>query len=303
MPTTLTRRQMMATSGATALWWSTRALAELAAEPLMTRAIPGTGERLPIIGLGTASSFARADLDARLQVVKTLLDGGASLIDTAPVYLDAEAATGEVLQRLGARQRAFLATKVLIDGKAAGVESFEKSFRLLKTDVIDLMQVHNLRDTDTHLATMREYKEAGRFRYIGVTHWQSDQHDLLVDALNRYELDFVQLNYSVEDRSAENRLLPMARDKGIAVIVNVPLGRGELLKAVSGRQVPVWAGEMGCDSFAQMLLKFVMSDPAVTSVISATSKPKHMIDNLGAARGRLPDPEERARIIEYWQNV
>jgi aryl-alcohol dehydrogenase-like predicted oxidoreductase len=275
-----------------------------AATPLLTRAIPKTGEQLPMIGLGTASSFASSsDIAARREVIQTLLDGGASMIDTAPSYAQAEEVTGQILQDLGGRAKSFVATKLRVEGKNAGIASFNASLQKLKTDKIDLMQVHNLVDTDTHLATMREWKAAGKFRYIGITHWQPDAQEQLASVVAKQELDFVQLNYSVDVRGPEKTLLPLARDKGIAVLVNVPLGRGRLLESVKGKELPAIAKELGCDSFAQLLLKFVLSHPAVTVAIPATSKAKHMADNLGAARGRLPDAKEREKIAEFWSNV
>ncbi len=273
--------------------------------PIITKAIPKSGEKLPVIGLGTASSFASSqDAEARKEVIKTLLDKGATLIDTAPSYAQAEEVTGNILQELRATKKTFLATKVRVEGRDNGITSFKASLEKLKTDKIDLMQIHNLVDTSTHLATMREWKKKGTFRYIGITHWQPDQQEKLADVMAKEDLDFVQFNYSVDVRDPEKTLLPLARDKGIAVLVNVPLGRGKLLEAVKGKDVPTWAKEeLGCESFAQMLLKFVVSHPAVTVAIPATSKAKHMADNVGAAYGRLPNEKERQKIAEFWANV
>jgi aryl-alcohol dehydrogenase-like predicted oxidoreductase len=299
---TLTRQKFLKTATAAAILPAISP--SFAATPLLTRAIPKTGEQVPMMGLGTASSFASSvDVNARREVVKTLLDGGATLIDTAPSYAQAEEVTGQILQELGARKKSFIATKVRIEGKEAGLASFNASLQKLKTDVIDLMQVHNLVDTSTHLATMREWKAAKKFRYIGVTHWQPDAQEALGPVMAKEELDFVQLNYSVDVRQPEKTLLPLARDRGIAVLVNVPLGRGKLLQSVQGKELPGIAKDLGCDSFAQLLLKFVLSHPAVTVAIPATSKAKHMADNLGAARGRLPDAKEREKIAEFWANV
>ncbi|MCB2109316.1 MAG: aldo/keto reductase [Rhodobacteraceae bacterium] len=276
----------------------------MAAEtPILTRPIPKTGEQLPMMGLGTSSSFRSADTQARRDVIAALIDGGASLIDTAPSYGDAEDATGDVIASLGNRDKVFLATKVAERGADAGIASIENSFKVLQTDVIDLMQVHNLVDTNTQLGAIRDMKAAGRIRYSGVTHWRPDAQEALADVMSAEDVDFVQFNYSVDVRQPENRLLPMAQDKGIAVLINVPLGRGRLLEAVKGREVPAWARDLGCDSFAQMLLKFVLSHPAVTCAIPATSKVRHINDNLNAARGRLPDAKERERIAEYWANA
>ena len=269
-----------------------------------TRAIPKSGEQLPMIGLGTASSFSSAeDIDAKTEVIRTLLDGGATLIDTAPSYGQSEDVTGAALAKLGLRSKCFLATKVGAMGKEKGRASFDESFKKLQTDKIDLMQVHNLIDTATQLSTMRELKAQGRFRYIGITHFQPSAQEALAPVMRAEDLDFVQLNYSVDVRGPEKTLLPLAQDKGIAVLVNLALGRGRLLQAVKGKEVPAWAKEIGCSSFAQMLLKFVISHPAITCAIPATSKAKNMTDNLGAGLGRLPDAKEREKIAQFWANA
>lgn len=275
-----------------------------AKDSILTAAIPKTGERIPMIGLGTASSFAGSqDVAARREVIKSLFDGGATLIDTAPSYAQAEEVTGQILKDLSAPQKTFIATKVRVEGKENGIASFNTSLQKLQVDQIDLMQVHNLVDTTTHLATMREWKATGKFRYIGITHWQPDQQEKLADVMTKEDIDFVQFNYSVDVRGPEKTLLPLAKDRGIAVMINVPLGRGKLLEAVKGKEVPAWAKEFGCDSFAQMLLKFVISHHSVTVAIPATSKAKHMVDNVGAAYGRLPDAKEREMIAEFWASV
>ncbi|MDX2142376.1 MAG: aldo/keto reductase [Rhodospirillaceae bacterium] len=304
MTSSLSRQGFLQAAGAVAATLAAPRLVGAAEGALITRAIPKTGEQIPVVGLGTASSFAGSgDKAAQRDVIKALLDGGATLIDTAPSYAQAEEATGQALKGLGARAKAFVATKVRVEGKDNGIASFNDSFKKLKTDKIDLMQVHNLVDTATHLATMREWKAQGRFRYAGITHWQPDAQEALAPVMRAEEIDFVQLNYSVDVRQPEKTLLPLAQDKGIAVLVNVPLGRGRLLQAMKDKEVPAWAREMGCESFAQMLLKFVISHPAVTCAIPATSKAKNMIDNLGAARGRVLEPKEREKIAEFWVNA
>jgi aryl-alcohol dehydrogenase-like predicted oxidoreductase len=305
MSNTVSRQHFLKLAAATAavpLWLQQAAHA--ATGPVITKAIPKSGEKLPVVGLGTASSFASSqDAQARKDVIKALLDGGGTLIDTAPSYAQAEEVTGNILQELAATKKTFLATKVRVEGKDNGIASFKQSLEKLKTEVIDLMQIHNLVDTSTHLATMRDWKRNGTFRYIGITHWQPDQQEKLADVMAKEDLDFVQFNYSVDVREPEKTLLPLAKDRGIAVLVNVPLGRGKLLEAVKGKEVPAWAKEFGCDSFAQMLLKFVVSHPAVTVAIPATSKAKHMADNIAAAHGRLPDEKERQKIAEFWANA
>lgn len=300
----ISRHQFLKAAGAAAVPLVVPDLAWAAKGPILTKTIPKSGEKLPVIGLGTASSFASSqDAAARKEVIKTLLDNGATVIDTAPSYAQAEEVTGAILQELGATKRTFIATKVRVEGRDNGITSFRASLEKLKSDKIDLMQIHNLVDTATQLATMREWKQKGTFRYIGITHWQPDQQEKLAGVMAKEDLDFVQLNYSVDVREPEKTLLPLAKDKGIGVLVNVPLGRGKLLDAVKGKELPGWAKDLGCESFAQLLLKFVVSHPAVTVAIPATSKAKHMADNVGAAYGRLPNEKERQKIAEFWSNV
>ncbi len=201
------------------------------------------------------------------------------------------------------RDKLFIATKVRIEGREAGIAEMEASFRRLQTDRIDLMQVHNLTDTDTQLATIREWKAQGRIRYVGVTTSSDRSHDAMVEIMTREELDFIQVNYNLAQRNSAERILPMARDKGIAVLLNLPFGRGRLFQAVGERELPDWAAEFDCGSWAQFFLKYLISHPAVTSPIPATSKPGHLVDNLGAAFGRLPDAATRRRMEEFYDNL
>jgi diketogulonate reductase-like aldo/keto reductase len=261
------------------------------------RAIPKSGETLPAVGLGTSLVFDGIAPEQRRAVVKALLDGGGSLIDTAPMYGVAEDATGDAVAALGARSRVFLATKVLSTGKDQGAASMEASFRKLRADVVDLMQVHNLVDTATQLATIRDWKARGRIRYVGITHFQPEAQEALAPWLEKEPLDFVQFNYSLDVRAPEKRLLPLAADKGVAVLVNLPLGRGRLLNAVKAKPLPGWAAEAGVVTWAQLLLKFVVSHPAVTVAIPATRNPSHMAENMIAARGPLLTPAQRAELV------
>ena len=265
-----------------------------------TRLIPSTGEPLPVIGCGTYRGFdVRPDRGAyrRLrQVLDALFAAHGSVIDSSPMYGRAEAVTGELLAQSDTHAKAFIASKVWTRGRAAGIAQMEDSFRLLKTDRIDLMQIHNLVDWRIHLPVLREWKAAGRIRYIGITHYTSSAFADLEAVMHAEALDFVQLNYSAGDRAAERRLLPLAAERGIAVIVNYPLASGAAVHAVSRRPLPDWAAEIDCTSWPQLLLKFVVSHPAITCAIPGTGNPEHMADNACAGLGRMPDEAMRAGI-------
>ncbi|WP_227753672.1 MULTISPECIES: aldo/keto reductase [Ramlibacter] len=260
---------------------------------MLERPIPSTGETLPVIGCGTWLGFdvgaRRADWPARAGVLRALFDAGGRVVDSSPMYGTAEQVLGELLHAGGLRERAFVATKVWTTGREAGMAQMERSFALLRTPVIDLMQVHNLVDWRTQLATLRDWKARGRVRYIGVTHYTPSAHAELEKVMRAQPLDFVQLDYSAEDRHARQRLLPLAAERGMAVIVNLPFGGGGLLKSLSRRPLPGWAAEIGCTTWSQVLLKFVLSEPAVTCVIPGTADPQHMADNAQAGRDAPPD--------------
>ena len=276
-----------------------------AAESLRTRTIPGSGETLPVIGLGTSRThdvrLDDAEMDALLEVLRVFVEGGAQLIDTAPSYGNADRVVGELVQRRDARDQVFLATKVSATGRERGLAQIENSFKALQTDTIDLIQVHNLQDTRTQLGLLRELKEQGRIRYIGVTHYVESAHDRLLDVLKQEPVDFVQFNYSVSERNAEKRLLPYCADNGIATLINRPFTRGNLLSRVKGKPLPTWAAEIDASSWAQLLLKFILAEPAVTTVIPATSNPRYMADNILAGQGRLPDARQRELIVEAFR--
>ncbi|WP_349616540.1 aldo/keto reductase [Azotobacter salinestris] len=297
----LQRAALLAALAATGPLLSSRSLA---AEPLLARRIPSSGEELPAIGLGTSRTHDVAlddeSLAPLLEVLRTLVEGGGSLVDTAPSYGRAERVTGELARRLGVRDRLFLASKVSSSGREAGRRQIEASFRALQTDRIDLMQVHNLQDTATQLALLRELKAQGRLRYVGVTHYRDSAHDDLLTVLRKEKVDFVQFNYSVGERNAEKRLLPFCADHGIATLINRPFMRGELFARVKGQPLPPLAQELGASSWAQLLLKYILAEPAVTAVIPATDKPRYMADNLLAGQGRLPDAGQRAQIVELF---
>jgi diketogulonate reductase-like aldo/keto reductase len=258
-----------------------------------TRKIPSNGEALPVVGCGTWRTFdvgaSPAERAPLAEVLNVLFGAGGSVIDTSPMYGAAEGAVGDLLASAGTRDKAFIATKVWTTGRDSGIAQMQRSMALLKTGRIDLMQIHNLVDWRSHLATLRAWKAEGRVRLIGITHYTESAHGELEAVLRAEKWDFVQLNYALDDRAVERRLLPLAAERGVAVIVNQPFGGGGLLRKLLGRKLPDWAGEIGCTSWAQILLKFVLANPAVTCVIPGTGKPGHMKDNVGAGLGAYPD--------------
>ena len=270
-------------------------------EPLL-RAIPSSGERIPVVGLGTWSTFDVGSSAAERQPLEEVLtrfsERGGRVVDSSPMYGRSEAVVGEIAAKRGITGKLFLATKVWTLRRAAGIEQMETSERLLGTKRLDLLQVHNLLDVDTHLATLRAWKEKGRVRYIGVTHYNESAYPEVERVLLREKLDFLQVNYSLSERGAEKRILPLARDKGVAVLVNRPFGGGEALRRVLSRPLPPWAAEFDCTSWAQFFLKWILAHPAVTCAIPATNKRAHLDDDLDAALGRLPGEALRRRMIE-----
>ena len=269
---------------------------------MRTRPIPATGEALPVIGCGTYVGFDVAPGSAEYQrlpgVLQALFGAGGAVIDSSPMYGRAETVTGELLAAAGSHGKAFLATKVWTHGRAEGIRQMEESLRRLRVERLDLMQIHNLLDWQTHLATLRDWKAAGRVRYLGVTHYTASAYDALEAVMRAEALDFVQINYSADEREAERRILPLAAERGMAVIINRPFGGGGLLRRLRDRPLPAWAAEIGATSWAQVLLKFVLSHPAVTCTIPGTSRPEHMADNALAGTGTIPERSfwERHRI-------
>jgi diketogulonate reductase-like aldo/keto reductase len=272
---------------------------------MLTRLIPSTGEMMPVIGLGTWRAFdVGTDETTRLplrEVLQILLDGGGRIIDSSPMYGRAEAVTGDLLAELTARPRAFLATKVWTTGRERGIEQMRRSARLLRNETIDLVQIHNLVDWRTHLASLRRMKDDGQIRYIGITHYTTGALPELARILAREPgIDFVQLGYSLATRAAETEVLPVAASRGVGVIANQPLERGDLFRRVRGRPLPDWAGEFDCASWAQLFLKYILAEPAVTCMIPATGNSQHMKDDLAAGFGRLPDARQRQQIRQLW---
>ncbi len=269
---------------------------------LDTRPIPSSGEPLPVIGFGTWQAFDIGDNPtARAQredVLRLLFEAGGKLIDSSPMYGRSEDVVGDLLAKMDARDKAFLATKVWTWGRAQGIGQMEQSMSRLKTDIIDLMQIHNLVDWRTHLKTLRAWKEKGRFRYIGITHYTDAALADLMEVMRSEPIDFVQMAYSIRNRGAEERLLPLAADKGVAVIVNRPFEGGAIFRAVRNETLPGWAPEAGIESWGQLFLKYVLTHPAVTCVIPGTSKVEYAVDNLAAGRGGLPDAATRAKMID-----
>ena len=307
---TTRRRCLQATAAAGLMALAPRlALAQAAGAGLITRPIPSTGERLPIIGLGSSASFSQVargeDVSALRSVLGRLAELGGTVFDTAPGYGASEEVAGRIAQELGIAQRLFWATKLNVAARGGGTadpaaarQQLETSFRRIGRPVIDLVQVHNLGDLRTQLPILQEAKEQGRARYIGVTTTFESQYEELLRVMRSERIDFIGTNYAIDDRHAEETILPLARERGIAVLVYAPFGRTRLWRRVAGREVPQWAGEFGASTWAQFFLKYVASHPAVTAITPATSRPDNMADNMVAATGGLPDAAMRRRMIE-----
>ena len=270
---------------------------------ILKRPIPRSGELLPAVGVGTWQTFdvgPKAPERAELKdVLRLLVEAGGSVVDSSPMYGKAEGVAGDLAADFGLREKLFFATKVWTSGRESGIRQMEDSFRLMRTQRMDLMQVHNLLDLAVHAKTLREWKTAGRIRYIGITHYHEGAHADLEKIVRTRAWDFVQFNYSMAEREAEARLLPACADSGTAVIVNRPFSQGGLFPKVKGKDLPVWAVEFDCSSWAQFFLKYLLSHPAVTCVIPGTRRVTHLRDNVQAGIGRLPDAAMRRRMVEY----
>jgi aryl-alcohol dehydrogenase-like predicted oxidoreductase len=302
----LTRREMLKlTAGAgAALALGVRLPAWAQSSEIMKRPIPSSGELIPVVGLGTSRTFNVEATEEALaplrEVMKTFAEMGGTVLDTAYAYRNSERVSGILAKDLGVTDQLFMATKVRAENKEQGIEQMENSMSMLNRSVIDLMQIHNLRDWQNQLATLREWKAAGRFRYIGITTSSTRQYEDFAAVMEQEELDFIQVNYSLAARRAEERILPLAADRGMAILVNLPYGRGRLFEAVEGHELPEWAAEFDAESWGQFFLKFIISHPANPCPIPATTKAHHAADNMGAAYGRLPDEAMRQRMMEFF---
>ena len=286
-------------------------LAFAATAKLLQRAIPSSGEKLPVIGLGSSATFAQVarseDAAALREVIKAMIDLGATVLDTAPSYGASEEVAGKIAGDLGVSEKVFWATKVNVAGRgpdavadpAAALAQIESSFRKLKVGTIDLIQVHNLADVPTHLSVLKKLKEDGRVRYVGVTTTSKSQYTRLVEIMKNEPIDFIGIDYAVDNRDVEETILPLAMKEKIGVLVYLPFGRTRLFQRVSGRELPEWAKEFDAATWAQFFIKYVVGHPAVTVVTPATSQVKHMIDNIGGGIGRLPNETMRRRMAEF----
>src|SRR5262245_16008937 len=260
-----------------------------------------TGEQLPVIGLGTWQTFdVGADQSKRAELREVLKLLGRGVVDSSPMYGSSESVAGDLIAELGLRKQLFIATKVWTNGRDAGIQQMETSFRRLRVERMDLMQVHNLADVATHTPTLRDWKVKGRIRYMGITHYSSSAYSEVERLLKTGQYDFLQINYSLGERESAKRLLPLAKDRNIAVIANRPVVEGALFRKVKGKALPPWAAELGIASWAQYFLKWIVSHPAITCAIPGTGKPEHMKDNLAAGHGAMPDAKARRRMAEYF---
>ena len=302
------RRQFLKTSGGASLMVSLAPGFALAGESaVIKKTIPSSGERLSVIGLGTSRTFDVDSDDAvtspLMKVMQAFFVNVGQLIDSSPMYGSAEAVTGTLIKQINNKQNIFTATKVWTNGKREGIDQMERSMQRLGVAQIDLMQIHNLRDWRTHIDTLVDWKARGKIRYIGITTSHGRYHEELEDILQQLPLDFVQFSYNILNRIVEQRLLPIAQEKGIATLINRPYQRGSLFHRVKDKPLPAWASEFDCASWGQFFLKFIASHPAVTCIIPATSKLKHMVDNMAAGYGRLPDEATRQRMIRLIESL
>lgn len=280
---------------------------KLMTQQIIEKAIPSTGEKIPAIGMGTWQTFdvgssatKRSSLE---EVLKLFVDMGGKLIDSSPMYGSSEEVVGDLAQKLGLHSSLFMATKVWTSGEEKGRQQMNESMDLLKVQKLDLMQVHNLVDYKTHLKTLQGWKEEGKIRYIGITHYTTSSYPDLMRVIKENKLDFVQFNYSMQTREAEKSILPLAADRGVAVIINRPFEGGNIFARAKGKELPAWAADFDCHSWGQFFLKYIISHPAVTCAIPATDKPKHLKDNMGAAYGKLPDSDTRKKMVNYFNSL
>lgn len=300
---TISRRELLKLAGYSSLGAAALPLSAFLnmEKNMITRPIPSSGELLPVVGLGTWIQFdvgaAESERQPLLEVLQRMSEQGGRFIDSSPMYGKAEQVVGELTAESGIADRFFFATKVWTSGKQAGIDQMEDSLRKMRRKTMDLIQVHNLVDWQTHLKTLEQWKAEAKVRYTGITHYTVAAHEQLEQIIKTQKIDFVQFNYSLRVRNAERRLLAAARDHGVAVIINEPFEKGDLFSAVKGKALPEWAAEYDIHSWGQFFLKFILSHPAVNCVIPGTSNPKHALDNMAAGYGRLPDASTRERMV------
>ena len=298
----LSKRELLQIIGLSPIAASTKINLLHSTELMERRIIPSSGKLLPVIGLGTSRVFDvkpnKALLEIRKQILEILLFHGGTMVDTSPMYGMAEEITGIISRELNHKDPLFLATKVWTDGNNEGVTQINSSFEKMNASMIDLIQIHNLRDWKTHIKTLRALKEKGRINYIGITHYKASAFEAMEDIIRKEPIDFAQFNYSLGEREAEKRLLPLCQDKGIATIINRPYMRGKLFKEVKDKKLPNWTKEYNINSWAQYFLKFILANPAVTNIIPATSKPKNMIDNSKGGYTPIPGISLQKKMLE-----
>ncbi len=315
MHNSFSRRQMITSSlkaGAGLLFLTS---ADFAIKPqkdkmkqqIIEKSIPATGEKIPAIGMGTWQTFDAGNSAAKRasleEVLRVFVEMGGKLIDSSPMYGSAEAVVGTLAQKLGVQEQLFMATKVWTRGQEEGHQQMQSSMELLKTPKLDLMQVHNLVDYKVHLKTLQAWKEEGKIRYIGITHYTTSSYPDLMQVMKTHPVDFVQFNYSILTREAEQEILPFAADHGVAVLINRPYEEGALFSSVKGKSLPTWAADIDCQSWGQFFLKYIISHPAVTCAIPATEKVNHLRDNMGAGYGRMPDEATRKKMVTYFEKL
>ena len=304
------RRQLLQISAGLLISQALGLRAEASASPtlrLIQRAIPSSGELLPVMGMGTSGTFDTegdpASLATLQEVLQAFFDGGGTVIDSSPMYGNSESRVGDVLRAIPQRPKLFAATKVWTTGRQQGIAQMEESARRMNVERFDLIAVHNLQDWQTHLETLKNWKAEGKVRYIGITTSHGRDHDEFLQVMRTQPLDFVQFSYNIEDRAAERELLPVAAERGIATMINRPYQRGALFTRSRGKELPALAAELDCSSWGQFYLKYILGHPAVTCIIPATASVRHMVDNMRANFGRLPDARQRAEMLRLFEQL
>ena len=309
MKNTVSRREMLAAIGiVSAAVLSDQSLASaINQQKMLERNIPVSNEKLPVVGLGSWQQFdvgsVLVERQELTQVLRSMNNLGGRLIDSSPMYGRAEAVIGDLTKNSEIGEKFFYATKVWTTGKQSGIDQMNDSFRKMRRDKMDLMQIHNLQDWQTHIKTLRDWKEQGKIRYIGITHYTASAHDQLEKIVKSKAVDFVQFNYSIKVRNAEKSLLEAAKESGVAVIINEPFDSGNLFRLVKGKDLPAWTVDYDIKSWAQYFLKYILANPAVNCVIPGTSDEKHVIDNMGAGFGKIPDQAGLVRMLKYLESL